>query len=106
MIQEYTGQEGFVGGSWTLSLEMVWYISISCAFALSINKRTNLIVAVTVLVLMTAVISSAVHAHLPMGRLSMLVCCVFGLVCYRRERGNISTSHFGALSAILLATIV
>jgi peptidoglycan/LPS O-acetylase OafA/YrhL len=34
-IQEYTNQEGFVGGAWTLSLEMVWYISISFALILS-----------------------------------------------------------------------
>jgi peptidoglycan/LPS O-acetylase OafA/YrhL len=104
-IQEYTNQEGFVGGAWTLSLEMVWYISISLAFLLSLNKRTNLLVAVTVMVSVVAQLSCAAHIHLPMGRLSMLVCCVFGLVCYRRQQESISRSHFAALSAVLAATI-
>jgi peptidoglycan/LPS O-acetylase OafA/YrhL len=104
-IQEYTNQEGFVGGAWTLSLEMVWYISISIAFILSLNRRTNLLVVLTVMFCVAAQLSCAAHIHLPMGRLSMLVCCVFGLVCYRREQGTISKFHFAALSVVLATTI-
>src|ERR1700726_346263 len=34
-VQEYLKQEDFVGGSWTLSLEMAWYIVISGLFLVS-----------------------------------------------------------------------
>jgi peptidoglycan/LPS O-acetylase OafA/YrhL len=105
-LQEYLGQENFVGGSWTLSLEMVWYISISGLFLVSLNKRPNVLVSLSVLVSVLAQISCALGHHLPMGRLSMLVCCVFGLVCYRRDQDDISDKHFALLSAVLSVTIV
>ena len=104
-IQEYVGQKDFVDGSWTLSLEMVWYVAISVAFVLFLNKETNLLVGLSVLISILAQICCATSFHLPMGRLSLLVCCVFGLVCYRRERNDISKKHFAILFGILLITI-
>jgi peptidoglycan/LPS O-acetylase OafA/YrhL len=105
-VQEYLRQEDFVGGSWTLSLEMVWYVAISSAFLLSLNKKANLVVGVGVLISILAQIACAFGHHLPMGRLSMLLCCIFGLVCYRRHRGDISEKNFVVLFAILTVTIV
>jgi peptidoglycan/LPS O-acetylase OafA/YrhL len=104
-VQEYLKQEDFVGGSWTLSLEMVWYISITCAFLVSLNKKTNLLVGLSVLVSVLAQLACALGYHLPMGRLSMLVGCVLGLVCYRRERGDISEKNFATLFVMLAITI-
>jgi peptidoglycan/LPS O-acetylase OafA/YrhL len=100
-IQEYTGQPGFVGGSWTLSLEMVWYISISICFALSVNLRTNIIVAAGLIISAVASVLCMAGHHLPMGRLSMLICCILGLVCYRFQKGDISKRHFVALACLL-----
>jgi peptidoglycan/LPS O-acetylase OafA/YrhL len=104
-VQEYFKQEVFVDGSWTLSLELVWYISISCLFLVSLHKKTNLLVGLSVLVSSLAQIACALGYHLPMGRLSMLLCCVFGLVCYRSERGEISRRKFATLFVILALTI-
>jgi peptidoglycan/LPS O-acetylase OafA/YrhL len=104
-LQEYLGQENFVGGSWTLSLEMVWYIGISGLFLISLNKQPNVLVSLSILVSVLAQTSCALGHHLPMGRLSMLLCCVFGLVCYRREQGDISGKHFALLSGALSVTI-
>ena len=104
-LQEYFAQQNFVGGSWTLSLEMVWYVSISGLFLISLNTKPNLLVCLALLVSILAQISCAIGHHLPMGRLSMLLCCVFGLVCYRRERGDISQINFSILSALLVCII-
>jgi peptidoglycan/LPS O-acetylase OafA/YrhL len=100
-LQEYLRQENFVGGSWTLSLEMVWYIAISILALVYLNKRPDVLVCLTLLVSVLAQIACAFGYHLPMGRLSMLVCCVFGLVCYRREQGDISDRSFLVLSGLL-----
>ena len=105
-LQEYLGQHNFVGGSWTLSLEMVWYIAISGLFLVSLNKNAIVVVSLSLLVSVLAQLSCALGHHLPMGRLSMLLCCVFGLVCYRREQGDISDKRFALLSALLSVTIV
>ena len=105
-LQEYLAQENFVGGSWTLSLEMVWYIAISGLFLVSLNKNAIVVVSLSLLVSVLAQISCALGHHLPMGRLSMLVCCVFGFVCYRHEQGDISGRRFVMLSALLCFTIV
>ena len=105
-IQEYLRQEEFVGGSWTLSLEMVWYIIISGLFLVSLNKKTYLLVGLGVLVSVFAQISCAIGSHLPMGRLSMLLCCVLGLVCYRRDQRHISGQAFVMLAAVLVLTVV
>ena len=105
-LQEYLGQENFVGGSWTLSLEMVWYIAISGLFLISLNKNAIVVVILSLLVSVLAQISCALGHHLPMGRLSMLLCCVFGLVCYRREQDDLSGRSFTMLSALLSFTIV
>jgi peptidoglycan/LPS O-acetylase OafA/YrhL len=100
-LQEYLGQEEFVGGSWTLSLEMVWYIAITVLALVYLNKRPNVLVCLSLLISVFAQIACAFGHHLPMGRLSMLVCCVFGLVCYRREQGDISDRNFFVLFVLL-----
>jgi peptidoglycan/LPS O-acetylase OafA/YrhL len=105
MVQEYIKQPNFVGGSWTLSIEMVWYIGLSALFLIGLNKKVNLLVALAALASAVACAICATGFHMPMGRLSMLVCCVFGLVCYRRERDEISRPHFATLSAILVLII-
>ena len=99
--QEYLGQENFVGGSWTLSLEMVWYIAISMLALVYLNRRPNVLVCLSLLISVLALIACALGHHLPMGRLSMLICCVFGLVCYRREQGDLSNQNFFVLFGLL-----
>jgi peptidoglycan/LPS O-acetylase OafA/YrhL len=62
-------------------------------------------VAAAVLASLAAEIFCANGLRLPMGRLSMLVCCVFGFVCYRYERNELSDKHFAIAFVILTAAI-
>jgi len=105
-IQEYVSQENFVGGSWTLSLELIWYIGLSALFLISMNKKVVLLVVVGILVSISAQIGCALGHHLPMGRLSMLMCCVLGLVFYRYDRGEISLRLFAILVGAMFLTIL
>jgi peptidoglycan/LPS O-acetylase OafA/YrhL len=104
-VQEYAKQEEFVGGSWTLSLEVVWYIAISGLFLVSFNKRAALLVCLSVAVSVLAELGCIFGHHLPMGRLSLLLCCVLGLVCYRYSREDISSRRFAALAIIMIVTV-
>ncbi|HTQ71090.1 MAG TPA: acyltransferase, partial [Acidocella sp.] len=104
-VQEYLKQISFVGGSWTLSLEMIWYITLSCLFIVSLNKNAKLLVSASVVISVLADIACSLGHHIPMGRVSMLLCCVTGLLCYRHEKRDISNSTFYALLAIMAATI-
>jgi peptidoglycan/LPS O-acetylase OafA/YrhL len=104
-VQEYVKQEDFVGGSWTLSLEVVWYIAISGLFLVSLNKKTTMLVCLSVLVSVLADLCCAFGLHVPTGRLSMLLCCVLGLVCYRRSKDELSVQTFTLFCAILVSTI-
>ena len=104
-IQEYIKQENFVGGSWTLSLEMIWYATISGLAVISLN-RNNVMLVVASLVLSIAADTICALGHpLPMGRLSMLLCCVLGLICYRRDSGHITSKMFSVLSVALVCGI-
>jgi peptidoglycan/LPS O-acetylase OafA/YrhL len=104
-LPDYSQQEGWVGGSWTLALEMVWYVGISVLFLASFNKKPNFLVGMSVLVSVLAQTACSFGHHLPMGLLSMLVCCVLGLVCYRREQGDLSKKSFYILFTLLSLTI-
>jgi peptidoglycan/LPS O-acetylase OafA/YrhL len=104
-VQEYLKQQNFVGGSWTLSLEMIWYIAISILAVLSLNKKTVSLVVAGLLLSFLADAACASGHHLPMGRLSMLLCCVLGLVFYRRDAGHLSGRSFTCLSFALVAAI-
>jgi peptidoglycan/LPS O-acetylase OafA/YrhL len=104
-IQEYVRQQNFVGGSWTLSLEMIWYVIISALFLFSVNKKTISLVIFSLVASLIAEMACGLGHHLPMGRLSMLLCCVLGLVCYRWDKGMISGRVFAVLSALLACGI-
>jgi peptidoglycan/LPS O-acetylase OafA/YrhL len=104
-IQEYLKVPGFVGGSWTLSLEVVWYIVVSSLFLVGLNKATRLIVTGAVGLSILAQCACAIGFHLPMGRISMLVCCVLGLEFYRYFTDEHRRLEFGIILIILLMTI-
>ncbi len=106
MIQEYVKQPNLVGGSWTLSIEMIWYIGLSVLFLLALNKKPRLLVALAVAASFLACVVCAFGPHLPMGRLSMLVCCVLGFVCYRYGKSDLSSREFCFLAGLLIIAIV
>jgi peptidoglycan/LPS O-acetylase OafA/YrhL len=106
-LQHSLYQSGLLGtwpnGEFTgfLSLEMVWYIAISMLALVYLNERPNVLVCLALLILVFAQIACAFGHRVPMGRLSMLVCCVPGAVCYRRAQGDISERHFLVLFGLL-----
>jgi peptidoglycan/LPS O-acetylase OafA/YrhL len=106
-VQEFVNTPNFINNAWTLSLEAVWYASFTLLFVLSLNRKSRWFIALAaVSALGIGVLSLADVARMPMGRVGMLVVCVFGLLCFRRERGDISNRNFWFGSVVLLATIL
>jgi len=104
-MQEYLHVKELVGGSWTLSLEMIWYIIVSGLFLVALNRRLWPLLIGSVAVSLASCVVCALGHHVPMGRLSMLLCCVTGLVCYRYEQGDITKSIFFGLLALMGSVI-
>jgi peptidoglycan/LPS O-acetylase OafA/YrhL len=105
-IQEYLGQKDFVAGSWTLSLEAIWYLAFTCLFVSALNKKDAPIIAGTVaLSLLAASLSLAQVARIPMGRVGFLDACVVGLLCYRYEQGSLVPKRFFGGVCLLLLVI-
>jgi peptidoglycan/LPS O-acetylase OafA/YrhL len=107
-IQEYVHQFNRVGGSWTLSLEAVWYLSFCLLFCLGINKK-NYVVAVLCLLISGVSIGFCLLNHhdvrLPLGRLNLLLYCAVGLFCLRRHHREISPRDFNVISTMMFAAI-
>ena len=104
-VQEYVGIKDYVPGSWTLSLEACWYLGFTCLFLLSFHKRCiALVLAAAAASLVACAIALGV-ARIPMGRVSLLVVCLLGLLAYRNEQGDIGKRVFILGSVTLAASI-
>jgi peptidoglycan/LPS O-acetylase OafA/YrhL len=108
-IQEYVLRDpaDTVPNSWTLSLEMVWYILFSCLFLTRFNHKHVLISIGCIAVLLALTIFSCVTRHqIPMGRVGILATCVCGFLTYRWNNGQISSRSFMMLNGSIIAAIV
>lgn len=101
---EYLHTHNYVGNSWTLSIEAVWYVLFAGLFATRLNRSTLLIVALFVaLIAVTSALSLTGH-RAPMGRVGMLATCAVGLFTYRVvAQDNVSAALRGG--AVLVVAI-
>lgn len=105
-LQEYLGKINCVGASWTLSLEMAWYISFAGLFYLKLNRNSKLItLAGCSLLLMLACVSILANIRIPFGRLGLLLLCLMGLLFYRNFSGDDDPVSSKKKMLPLLATI-
>ncbi len=95
LLQEYLKQPVFVGVSWTLSLEIVWYVVFAITFYFSFNKKTlYLLAASSIGMIVLAFISLLIETRLPMGRVGYIHSCAVGLLFYRYFSGEVSRKEF------------
>jgi peptidoglycan/LPS O-acetylase OafA/YrhL len=106
-IQEFFNTPNFVQVAWTLSLEAVWYVGFTILFILGLHRRIGWLVVLCLLFSLTACLVTAFGLRLPMGRLCLLLVCVLGLFCVRREFGEIGHRVFAiAFTAVAGAVAV
>lgn len=80
---EYIHSPNYVGNSWTLAIELAWYVLFAVLFALRLNRSTAIIAGAFAVLLIAASVVTLIGLRLPMGRIGMLATCVVGLLCYR-----------------------
>ena len=102
-VQEFVPHvKDHVPNSWTLSLELTWYIGTSVLFALSFLNRSRLLLVLVVAVSVLVGCLSWRYPQVPVGRYCMLVSCVIGLFLYRQMTGQ---SEEKLKVAILVAVV-
>ena len=73
-LQEFvSGVNNQVPNSWTLSLELVWYIAVSFLFAVGLHRRTDLVFLVSLALAILVGIGAWQSTAIPVGRFSMLL---------------------------------
>lgn len=107
LAQAYVGQKDLVLGSWTLSVEAVWYLGFSVLFLLSLHKCCRVAIGIAVALSAAAGALSLAHImRMPMGRVGLLVACLWGLILYRHFDGSLGRRGAAWTSAVLLVVTV
>ncbi len=103
MFQEFFGQPHFIGLYWTLTLEMIFYISFSMLFALGINRK-SLLWAWLGLCLMVLLgladrngIEHDMHHKIPVARFALLEFALIGTVIFRYYSGMVTGRQLSRL---------
>lgn len=108
LLQEYVGVKPFLGVTWTLAVEFVWYT----LFALSLWRFGDraghiLNIALPVGILALTLASLATGVRLPLGRLNMIYACVLGYQVYLHDWQKISLrTLIVSFIAFLVVTIL
>lgn len=103
--QSWIGFPNYVGGSWTLFIELIWYVIFAGLFFVGLNKKHAWVFFPPVIGLGVLVLASVLTGiRLPFGRICMLVVCYLGLLWLRYNDGAVSKRFFyGALAAYIAA---
>jgi peptidoglycan/LPS O-acetylase OafA/YrhL len=105
IVQGWIGLRNYVGGSWTLLIEIVWYASFSIA-AFSKYGAGEKIVQ-TFLVCFACVIlgASIFYGNFPFGRFCMYALCFMGYTYFLRYEEQITKRRFNTLLSAFLTLI-
>lgn len=88
IAQSIAGAPNFVGGSWTLFIELVFYVLFSVAALIGLGKRHLLLAILANLgVLSLVAIGLIIDRRIPLGYPCLLLCSCTGVVFYRHFRG-------------------
>ena len=103
-VQSWIGWPNFVGGSWTLLLELLWYVCFSIAFFSPIGIGLRLVMLFLLASPAVLVLSFIVHG-LPLGRFCILALCFWGYTYFLYFENSISRRMFIGLSAAFVLLI-
>ena len=107
LVQDYVGRPAFVGVSWTLSVEFVWYAIYLAAFLYWGNKRAfTLALAGSAVVIALSFLSIAVDARLPLGRIGMINAALIGYCAFLMHHQSFSPQRFQIAVAAFIASML
>lgn len=104
LIQDFVGQPAFLGVSWTLIIELIWYGLFAVAvIAWGGRAGDRLVAAAPLLLLGLALLSMLTGIRVPLGRPTMIYAAILGFQFCRWHRGEITGLALGWSLAIFLA---
>jgi peptidoglycan/LPS O-acetylase OafA/YrhL len=96
----------YVGGSWTLLIELVWYVGFCAAFFTGIAQRNSLFFGLAIFAaIAVAFLGLIAPMRLPLGRLDFIFICCAGLLFLRNFEGIVTGRSFFIFVSLLLASI-
>lgn len=100
LVQDFVGARPFLAVSWTLAIEIVWYVLFIFMLAKFGSRTGRILDTVMPLGLVAlALVSLAIDTRIPLGRPAMIYACVLGYQTYRYFQKELS---FRALMQSLL----
>lgn len=105
LLAEYVGAQPFLGVSWTLAVELFWYVLFAASFV-AFGKRSadRLDIAVPLSLALMALLSLAIGIRIPLGRPLMIYAAVIGFQCFRFHAGDIGTRQLARSIGIFAGT--
>lgn len=105
--QEVLNVRNYVGNSWTLALEALWYVGIWAAYRIASKRRVDWLVVFAVTGSWLAIVVSYwTRFAFPFGRIGLLDACVCGYLSYKYASGELSRLKCGIYSALILFVIL
>jgi peptidoglycan/LPS O-acetylase OafA/YrhL len=107
LVQDYVGVAPFLGVTWTLIIELVWY-GLFAAMLLICRDRAGafLAIAAPLAMLALAAASLASGIRIPLGRIGMIYAAIYGFQAYRHFTGQISDRRFWIDTAAFLGVML
>lgn len=97
LIQDFVRVKAFLGVSWTLAIELIWYAMFAITVvAFGPRAARVLDTAIPVCLVLLAVISLAAGIRIPLGRPTMVYAAVIGFQCFRHASGELSARGLAA----------
>ena len=105
LVQDFVGQEAFLGVSWTLVIELIWYGMFAAALMRFGDRAASALDILLPLSLVAmAILSLVMDVRLPIGRPTMIYAAVIGFQCFRRAQGNLSSAAL--VRSVLIFAVV
>ncbi|NWJ23871.1 acyltransferase [Rhizobium sp. RM] len=103
-LNSWIGLEDYVGGSWTLVIEFMWYIGLFLWWRAAGGIRPRLLLCVALaLSIVVTVIAVSFPVRVPLGRLGMMLACCWGLFILEYTKGTFSRQQFWWINLVFVA---
>jgi peptidoglycan/LPS O-acetylase OafA/YrhL len=107
VLAEYVGARPFLGVSWTLAVELFWYVLFAASFVAFGNRSADrLDVAVPASLVLMALLSLAIGTRIPLGRPMMIYAAVIGFQCFRFHTGEIGARRIARSIGVFACTVL
>lgn len=105
LVQDFVRVKAFLGVSWTLAIELIWYALFAIAISAFGSRAAGVLdMAIPLGLLALALVSLALGQRIPLARPTMVYAAVIGFQCFRHASGELPPR--GLIGSVLRFAIV